>query len=108
VLNHVLAVLGLAVYAFEVYRTVQRFGARRPGLLGAAAGAPGMHIFMAVLMAAIFVILAMSFAAVPLYVGPVGAVINGVYLVAALRYARRRSEERKSKTEERGPARSTP
>jgi hypothetical protein len=29
VLIHVLAVLGLAVYAFEVHRTVRRFGARR-------------------------------------------------------------------------------
>lgn len=107
-LIHVLAGFGLAVYAFEVYRTVQRFGARRPGLVGAAAGAPGMHILMAVLMTALFFILAASFAAVPFYVGPAGAVINGVYLVLALRYARRRSAERKSKTEERRSSRRAP
>lgn len=107
-LIHVLAVLGLAVYTFEVYRTVQRFGARRPGVFGAAAGAPGIHIFMAVFMAAVFAILAASFPAVPLYVGAVGVVINGAYLVMALRYARRRSAERKSKIDERRSSRRGP
>lgn len=96
-LPHVLAVLALALYAFEVYRTVQRFGVRRRGMLGGAAGAPGMHVLMAVLMTVAFFIVAVSFAAVPFYVGPAGAVINGVYLVLALRYARRRSGERRAK-----------
>ena len=107
-LTDVLAVLGLAVYAFEVYRTVQRFGVRRPGMLGAAAGAPGMHILMAVLLTAIFFILAASFEAIPSYVAPAGAVITAVYLVLALRYSRRRSAERRSKTEGRGPVRRAP
>lgn len=101
-LAHVLAVLGLAIYAFEIYRTVQRFGVRRRGMIGGAAGAPRMHIFMAVLMTVIFVILATSFAAVPFYVAPAGAVINGVYLVLALRYARRRSAERGARSDRGG------
>lgn len=98
-LPHVLAVLGLALYGFEVYRTVRRFGARRLGMIGGAAGAPGMHVFMAVLMTVFFFVLAVSFAAVPFYVAPAGAVINGVYLVMALRYARRRSAERKGRAD---------
>ena len=97
-LPHVLAVLGLALYAFEVYRTVQRFGARRPGVFGAAAGSPGLHIMMSVLMAAIFAVLPVAFAAVPFYVAPAGVGINAAYLVLAIRYSRRRSAERKSKT----------
>lgn len=96
-LAHVLAVLGLALYGFEVYRTVQRFGVRRPGMLGGAAGAPRAHVFMSILMTFIFFVLAASFAAVPFYVFPAGALINGVYLVLALRYARRRSAERKAR-----------
>ncbi|HUG40705.1 MAG TPA: hypothetical protein VMM12_09475 [Longimicrobiales bacterium] len=96
-LAHVLAVLGLAFYGFEVYRTVRRFGVRRAGMFGAAAGAPRAHVFMAVLMTVIFFILAASFAAVPFYVAPAGAVINAVYLVLALRYARRRSAERRAR-----------
>lgn len=89
-LNHVLAVLGLAAYGFEVYRTVQRFGVRRRGVVGGVAGAPGMHILMAILMTVILVTLAASLDAVPDYVGPAGAVINAVYLVLALRHARQR------------------
>lgn len=89
-LNHVLAILGLAVYGFEVYRTVQRFGVRRRGIVGGVAGAPRMHMLMAIVMTVLFFTLATSLAAVPFYVGPAGAVINAVYLVLAFRYARRR------------------
>lgn len=94
---HILAVLSLAFYGFEVYRTVRRFGVRRTGMIGGAAGAPRAHVVMAVLMTAVFFILAASFAAVPFYVGPAGAAINVVYLVLALRYARRRSGERRAR-----------
>lgn len=93
---HVLAVLGLAFYAFEVHRTVRRFGARRHGLIGGAAGSPRAHIAMAVFMALVFLLLPAIFPAVPVYVAPVGALINVVYLVIAIRYARRRSDERKA------------
>ena len=96
-LAHVLAVLGLAVYGFEIYRTVQRFGVRRGGMLGGVAGNPGAHVVMAVLITILFFILAASFAAVPVYVAPAAAVINAVYLVLALRYGRRRSQERKGR-----------
>ncbi len=89
-LNHILAVLGLAVYAFEVYRTVQRFGVRRRGIVAGVAGAPRMHMLVAILMTVVFFTLAASIAAVPFYVGPAGAVINAVYLVLAFRYARQR------------------
>lgn len=99
-LAHALAVLGLAIYGFEVYRTVQRFGARRPGMLGSTTRGPKVHIFMAVLMTVVFVILAVSIPAVPLYVAPAGAVINGAYLLLAVRYARRRADERKAKADE--------
>ena len=95
-LAHVLAVLGLAFYAFEVYRTVLRFGARRRGMIGGAAGSPRSHIAMAVFMALVFLLLPALFTAVPLYVAPVGVVINAVYLVLAVRFARRRSAERKA------------
>ena len=98
-LAHVLAVLGLAVYGFEVLRTVQRFGVRRPGMLGRVAGAPGAHVLMAVLLTILAFILAASFEAVPDYVAPVAAAINAVYLVLALRYGRRRSRERKARAE---------
>lgn len=96
-LAHILSVLGLALYAFEIYRTVLRFGARRPGMFGGAAGAPRAHIIMAVLMALVFLALPAIFDAVPFYVAPVGVVINAVYLVVAVRYARRRSAERKAR-----------
>lgn len=94
--NHILAILGLALYGFEVYRTVQRFGVRGRGIVGGVAGAPRMHMAMAILMTVIFVTLAASFAAVPVYVGPVGAMINGVYLVLAIRYARERKRRSRS------------
>ena len=94
-LPHILAVLGLALYAFEVYRTVRRFGARRPGMFGGAAGSPTAHVAMAVLMALIFLLLPAIFAAVPVYVAPIGVLINVAYLGLALRYARRRAAERK-------------
>lgn len=96
-LAHVLAVLGLAAYAFEVYRTVLRFGVRRPGALGTAASAPGAHVLMAVLMTMVAFILAATFEAVPPYVGPAAALINVVYLVLALRYGRRRAREREAR-----------
>lgn len=98
-LAHVLAVLGLAVYGFEVYRTVQRFGARRSGMIGGVAGNPGAHVLVAVLTTIAAFILVASFAAVPVYVAPAAAVINGVYLVLAVRYGRRRSREREARRE---------
>jgi hypothetical protein len=91
-LNHALAILVLVVYAVEVYRTVQRFGVRRRGVVGGVAGAPRMHMLMAVVMAVVFLTVATSLAAVPFYVGPAGVVINLVYLVLAVRYARRRKQ----------------
>ena len=101
-LAHVLSVLGLALYGFEVYRTVRRFSARRSGFVGGMASAPTAHVVMAVLMTLVFVILAASFGAVPIYVAPIGAAINGVYLVLALRYGRRRKAEREARRGERG------
>lgn len=95
---HVLAVLGLAVYGFEVYRTVNRFGVRRSGLIGGLAGNTGAHVLVGVLTTIFALILDASFAAIPVYVAPAAAGINAVYVILALRHGRRRSRERKAQS----------
>jgi len=99
-LAHVLAVLGLAIYAFEVYRTVLRFGVKRPGMLGTVMLSAPLHVFMAVVMAVGFVVLGSTpLFPVPAYVAPVGVLINLVYLVMALRHARRQARARAERSE---------
>lgn len=95
-LSHVIAVLGLLLYGFEVYRTVERFGAVRTGMAGMVVGLPKAHMALALLLLGLSAFLA-SVAQVPIYVGPAGAAISVVYLFAAARFRRRQKAERERK-----------
>lgn len=91
---HVLAGAGLALYAFEVYRTILRFGVKRPGMLGTVAGLAGVHVFMAVALTVLAWAFAPNLPGVPAYVAPVITAVNAVYLLAALLYIRSRGRRR--------------
>jgi len=91
---HVLSVLGLAVYAHEVYRTIQNFGVRRRGLAGAAVANPAAHMGMAILLACLAWFWLGTLPAVPVYVGPIAALISLVYLGAACRFWWQQSRRR--------------
>jgi len=91
---HVLSVLGLAVYAHEVYRTIQNFGVRRRGLAGAAVANPAAHMGMAILLACLAWFWLGTLPAVPVYVGPIAALISLVYLGAACRFLWQQSRRR--------------
>lgn len=94
-LAHILSVLGLVVYAHEVYRTVQNFGVRRSGLAGGAVSMPAAHIVMAALLGFVGFFVMVCLRVVPSYVGPASLFVSAYYFGSAIQYQRRRMAERK-------------
>jgi hypothetical protein len=94
-LAHLIAVFALAVLGFELYRTIDRLGAIRPGVAGRIVSSPLAHLVTAVLFLAAGVALT-RWAVVPPYVGPIVILYGVIYGVAAIR------------AKQRGPASLTP
>lgn len=108
-LADILALIILVVVAYEIRRTIARFGLRRTNMLMTMAQTPGAHVMMALVLGTTAVLLGVSVEAVPLYVAPIGGLISVYYLVAALRFRRqqaqhdrRRQEEREKRSGQRG------
>lgn len=88
-LAHVIAILGLAYFAWDVRRTVIRLrSVRGPSLVSA----PGAHVCMAVVLAIVFLML-YPVSSVPVYVTPIGVALSAIYFIEARKVARARQKK---------------
>lgn len=93
---HALAILGIAILGIEVYRTTQRFGSTRLGMVGMIVAAAKAHM----LLAAIFILIGVwlfTVEAVPIYTGPAIILIGLWYLLAALKQRQREVRAKREK-----------